>query len=474
LVALTAVQAELAKRNKIVEDCFPVGQRPMVQAALGGARRVAAMVPRRSGKTCGVLRAMARDALDHPRARYAYIALTKNSAEDIVWMELEEMNDTYGLQLHMTNTKLRAEFMNGATISIFGADNVTWLKKFKGQKFRMVAIDEAGEFDIDLRDFIYRVIGPTLTDHLGTLFMVGTPGYIMGNYWWDITRPEPELREKGWEVFVWDKDDNPYIRDQWSIEYADMREQYGADLESMVWFQREHRGKWVVDTEDNVYIYNHERNSTQMTVQELPEDTRLILGVDAGYTDAAGFVLGAYGPNLPELVYLECYKRSEMLFDDIAEYIAGYLDEYPGLRIIADPNSLRFMEEMRRRWRLPMEDAQKGTAREMKIDHIRVMNNDFSNGTIKLNMPACKEYAKELIELKKKRKPNGKWEEHPRCANDLCDAALYIHREALHYLYTEKRKPPMEGTEEYFKAKSNKLRAEAQARLRGKNKAWWE
>lgn len=464
--------AELSKRRRAVEDSFPK-QQAFIRSK---ARRKAALGTRRCGKTVGVLIDMVLDAMDHPRSLYAYIALTKESAETIAWNTLKDLSDKYDFKIYFIESKLRAEFPNGASLSIYGADNPIWIRKFKGHKYRGVAIDEAGEFtSIDLRDFINRIISPCLVDQLGILYLVGTPGYILDGMWWDVTRPDKENRDVGWDVHEWSIEDNPHVSGQWAFEYASMLKEYGNELESFPWFQREWRGRWVVDTEDNVYAYEAKRNNNQIEpdfISTLPPGTRLCLGVDAGYTDATAFVLGAYGPELPHLQIIECYKRSEMLFDDIAGIISDYMGRFPGLRIIADPNSRRFMEEMVKRHHLPLEPANK--FQDQKPYAIGVMNNDFQAGRIKLNMPACVEYAKELVELKKLKKPNNEWKEHPLCANDLCDAALYVHRETLHYKWREREVAPAVGTPEYYETVAQRLKKQSTQRLKKAGQEWWE
>lgn len=416
---------------------------------------------------------MVSDALNYPRARYAYIALTKESAEGIVWKELEDINDKYGLRLHLMESRLRAEFPNGAELSLYGADRPEWMKKFKGRKFRMVVIDEAGEYDIDLRDFIFRVISPCLTDLLGSLWLIGTPGIIQDGYWWDVTNPDPGKRDPGWSYHWWDKYDNPYIVEQWKIELNELIQKYGPDVETQPWFLREHRGKWVVDTGDNVYEFQDGRNTCDTAKDDLPPSTKYILGVDHGVDDATAFIVGAYGPDIPDLIYLECYKRKGMHFDEIAKMINSYMDEYPGMRVIADPNSKRFMYEMVDRYRLPVENADKFS--NQKPYSIQVYNNDAMAGRIKINSIACSGYIKELLNLKKQRRPNGEWKEHPTCPNDICDAALYIHKETQHWRHTQPVIEPEFGSWEHYERVSKNLKRKAETRiLKQQSREWWE
>lgn len=471
---IALLKREAARRQGIMNACFA----QQVNVMKSVSRMIAILTSRRAGKTNTVIRKMVLDALDHPNAKYAYIGLSRNTAENIVWKELEFINEQHDLGLDLQGYRLRAIFPNGATLTLYGADMAGWLKKFKGSKYRQVCIDEAGEFDIDLSDLVWRVLKPCLTDQLGVMYLIGTPGIIPSGYWWQVTRPDIENRAKGWDFFNWHTRDNPFIADQYEIDLADLKNVYGEELYQLPWFIREWMGQWAFDTDANVYKYRSERNDVDSFTTQRGD--RYICAVDPGYKDAAGFLVGVYNPDRTDkLTFIDCYKEAGMSFDGMADKVREFADKYPGLRVIGDPDSAHFLAELRNRHGINVEDAIKAK----KQDAIGIFNNDLISGRTKLLMPACRPYAEEMFDLKKYFKPDderkedgiqlGDWKEHPRQANDLCDCALYIHRSITNYTYKEPEPPIDYGTPEYFKQKAEKLREQARKRVGGE-RPWWK
>src|SRR6267378_4269873 len=87
------------------------------------------------------------------------------------------------------------------------------------------------------------------------------------------------------------------------------------------------------------------------------------------------------------------------------------------------------VEEMRRRHELPLRAADKTG----KSDFIEIMNGEFIQARLKLNPIRCSQLADEYAGLIWDER-SVKREEHPNCANDLADAALYAWRLCYSYL----------------------------------------
>lgn len=477
--------AELSRRRGILAACFDVQKKP-IEASLAGARQIAILTSRRAGKTNTVLRAMCRDALDHPNCRYAYIGLSRVTAETIVWKELEAINDQHNLQIELQGYRLRAIFPNGSEITLYGADQPGWAKKFKGAKYRGVAIDEAGEYDIDLQDFIFRVIRPCLVDLQGTLWLIGTPGIVPSGYWWAVTNPDPAKRVKGWDFYQWHTFDNPYLSEQFKTDMAELREIYGDALEDLPWYQREWLGKWSFDSSNNVYKYDPEKND--ISYEDMLEyydpnrpdhHDQFILAIDPGLTDAAGFVVGVYNTEKHDkLIFVECHREVGMSLEQIADRAETYMKKYPGLQLIGDPDAAHFMQLMRESRGIDIEDAEK----TKKADNIGYFNNGLLAGRILFAMPECLPYAKEAMSLTKKFRDShtheedgmrvGEWKENPKQPNDLCDCGLYINRIANPYTFQEPVNKTKYGTPEYYEEIEDKLYQNALDRA--SHKPWWK
>jgi len=327
-------------------------------------------------------------------------------------------------------------------------------------------------FDIDLHDFIFRVIKPTLTDLRGTLWMLGTPGVVSQGYWWSVTRPDVENRARGWNVYTWHSFDNPFITEQFREDLIELRNIYHEELDTLPWFRREWLGEWCTDTSNNVYRYDPERNNIDSYAPEV--DDAYILAVDPGYKDAAAFVVGCYNTRKSDrLVFVECYRKVGMQMSTMADKVMEYVRKYPKLQVIGDPDSAHFLALMREVYHLPIQDAQK----VKKQENIEYMNNSLVAGKVQFLMPQCMDYGREIMELKKKFLASdqrleggvtlGDWTEAPKQPNDLCDCGLYIHRHARNYLYTSPRPKVIYGTAEYYEQMEDKLRQQAVKKLKG-------
>ena len=468
-VKKTSIAAELLRRKGIVDACFSKQREPVDGCLVRGERQVGIITSRRGGKTHSALRTIARDAEENPKSKYAYIGLSRVTAENIAWKELERIDDEHGINLDMQGYRLRAIFPNKADLTLYGADQPGWLKKFKGAKYRGVIIDEAGEFDIDLHDFIFRVIKPCLSDERGFLMLMGTPAIVPSGYWWAITRPDEEKRAKGWNVYNWHTFDNPFMKEQFTEDMEQLREMFGEGLEELPWFRREWLGEWCTDTSNNVYRYDPDRNNVNEWTPEV--DDTYTLAIDLGYADATAFVIGVYNERVSDkLTFIDCYHKTEMSLDEIAEKVKEYQAKYHKLRIIADPDSKNTIATLCGVYGLPIGDAKKSK----KQDNVGYMNNSLLTGKVNFLMPQCLPYGKEILELKKRFLKSdertedgvtlGEWKEHPKQPNDMCDCGLYIHREALHYLHTEPKPKVPHGSAEYYENLERKLQDQATSR----------
>lgn len=134
-------------------------------------QRFAAMVAhRRAGKTVATL----GDTLHRAqfctlhRPQYGYIAPQYNQAKRIGWNYLKDMSREL-LVKQPSESNLSVELYNGATVSLFGADNPD---SFRGLYFDGLVLDEYGNMPPSVWSTILR---PTLLDRQGWATFIGTP-----------------------------------------------------------------------------------------------------------------------------------------------------------------------------------------------------------------------------------------------------------------------------------------------------------
>jgi hypothetical protein len=132
--------------------------------------RFGAMVcHRRAGKTVAAVHDLIIRALytTKKNAKYGYIGPFRQQAKEIAWEYLK--NGTEGIRKGPPReSDLRVTFHNGATITLYGADNPDSLR---GIYFDGVVLDEYG----DMRPGLWgEVILPTLLDRQGWAIFIGT------------------------------------------------------------------------------------------------------------------------------------------------------------------------------------------------------------------------------------------------------------------------------------------------------------
>src|ERR1700727_140540 len=139
--ALTVIPLDptFPKQNGFVEDT---------------SKFIAAQCSRRAGKSTGLGKRFYKTMQKHPRAKCFYLALTRDSAKEIMWPVLQELNDQYNLGCKFIESKLQVIHPNGARLQLYGADMRNFVKRLRGQKSPGVGIDEAQDFGTHLQGLI--------------------------------------------------------------------------------------------------------------------------------------------------------------------------------------------------------------------------------------------------------------------------------------------------------------------------------
>ncbi len=410
---------------------------------------LAFLTHRRWGKTEGSLRYAGALAAIRPKATMAYIAQQRTNAKDLAWPILEELNEEFGWRLHPNNVDLTMRWPNGSRIKLYGADDRRFQRLLRGLKFDFVIVDEAQDFIFsDLKNLTHRTLMPTLVDKRGRLFMQGTPGEQCYGYFYEVAvkRQHPE-----WTVVHGEEFENPYTAEQLKEQLA-LLQRANPKVANEPWVQREFFGRWVPDSRRNVVKISPELNYLYKWQREAGD--RFILGIDFGFEDPAAYVLATENSlRYPYLIYLDAHVQTKMLLHDHIKKIREYQEQYPGLRIVADPggNAKTLTEELRQTHGLPIEDAEK----KEKRTHIERLNSEATLGLIKIynlrnpSSPESSPIARQWNELIRIFKPGAivsddpenpiytdEWEEgKPRHVHDAC---IYARRGAVLQGYTPK------------------------------------
>ena len=407
---------------KIIDDNFPK------QAAFirGKGKRKAALCTRRAGKSYGIGLYLYQRAVEHEGSTVLYLALTRDSARNIMWKDvLKDINKRHNMGVQFNETLLEARLANGSVIKLAGADaSKEEMEKYLGGKYPLIVIDEAGSFRQDLRKLVYENLEPAVADYDGEIVMIGTPTAFTKSLFFDITQPSLGKRELGWEVHSWNTYDNPYMESKWRKRMGDLV-QVTPNIVNTPGYRRMYLGEWVTDLDDLVYKFSPDLNS----ISGLPHASyAYVLGVDLGFNDSSAFVVAAYSFTDKHLYFIEAHKKSKMIVSDVAERIRYYQKRFDLNTIVIDNAAKQTVEELKQRFSLPLTAADKAG----KAEFIEIMNSEMVHGLIKL-LPEAGELEVEWEDLIWDDK-SLKRQEHPGCENHLADAALYAWRHCYQHL----------------------------------------
>lgn len=428
---------------------------------------------RRSAKSFTAGLYLVYEALRNPGANCLFIGLTRSSAKSIIWKDILSIIDTkYGLGASFNQTELTMTLPNGSVISVTGVDvDESEMNKLLGRKYRLVCIDEASMYTIDVRNLVYGVLLPAMVDpnendESGSICLMGTASNFPRGLFYDITMG----KEQGWRLFKWTAYDNPYVSEKWAEAMEKIRIERPGYMDTPQ-YKQWYLNQWVIDEEKLVYRFDHQRNLIK-TVPILSADGwTYVLGVDTGWEDDSAFVLTAYHTNHPHLLVPRIFKKKKMTFDDVVMKIQEFMRDpiMAPHRVIIDGANKQGVESMKQRSSIPFEYADK----QDKATFIELCNNDLIQGSIKVidtpeNRPLWDEM-QGLVWVTDGDKIKYPKKEHPALPNHLCDAFLYAWRCGWHYASIPAKKQVVVGSRDWYLKQSEQIWEREREFLQNKN-----
>jgi len=389
---------------------------------------ISVQCPRRSGKSYGAGLALIKGAYENPRSVSLYMALTRQSAKNILFDNvLREIDRTYNLGATFNIADLSMRLPNRSKIILMGVDtDEGQMNKILGGKYLTCVIDEAAFFRINLNELVYDILKPATMDYgaKGKIIMISTTSDITNSLFYRVMHGE----EKGWSTHKWAGTDNPYMRDKLNKEIKEMIAR-NPEIKETPGFKRMYLNQWAIDTDATIYKANGDN-----IIKSLPDhrdEWNYVLGLDLGYNDPTAFVVCAYTDYDPSLYIVETYKQGEMIISDVADKVRELQSRYSFHTMIVDGASKQAVEELKQRHNLPLIAAEK----HGKKDFVELLNSDLENNKVLLVESKTYELADEMANLiwDQRKRAAGIWKEHPACPNHLCDAMLYAWRYCLNY-----------------------------------------
>lgn len=442
-----------AKADRILKKNTPKQQ----AFILDKCRRKSALCPRRSGKTYACLSYICYIALQQPGANIVYIALTRGQAKNNLWRTLKKFNSDYELGLRFHETNLTATFPNGSLVSLVGAETLSEAEKLRGNYYDLVIIDEGKSFqDSVLTEAIEEIIWPALSDNMGTLAMIGTPGNVLGGVFYEVTtpwdgssefkflaRPYDERSDWKlkwyWSLHTWHTKHNTAKPHIWTNALLD-KEERGIPDNDPVWL-REWMGIWCPSESLSVYHWGPQCAYDGT----LPEghDWRYILGLDLGFNDSTAITVAAFADTHPEMFQVYEWKKEHQIVDQIERKVREVSEMFEPEALVADTGGLgKTIVETLVQHGIPLEAAKKTD----KLDHIEIVNSDLRLGRMKILSGGSLEAEMKLLQ----------WEddtykrEDKSTDNHLCDSWLYLCRYAYHHFWEPATVEVKHNSQEYW------------------------
>lgn len=431
----TAILLAGQKQKKIIEirDArFPQQDKFI----LDPARYLAALCTRRAGKTNALALRFIRTMYQYPGSYCRYIALTRDSAKDIMWPVLEEINERYELNAKFTESNLTMKLPCGSKLRLFGADMKNFIRRLKGAKSPGVAIDEAQEFGPHIEQLIDDVLTPTLADYPNSwIALAGTPGPLTQGIFYNIT----EKNAGNYSVHKWSLYDNPYMPDPHSF-VKDLKEkkEWADDNPT---YLREYCGKWAQDVNALLIKYDQIKNH----YDTLPRGPFIyILGVDLGIRDADALAVLAWNENSPNIYLVEEKLTKGQDITALTEQIKKMMGKYEISKIIMDEGALgkKIAEEIRRRHQIPVLPADK----MRKMENVAFLNDFMRLGRFKAKSQSKFAQDSRLVQIDYEKSTPDKLVVKKGYHSDIIDAVLYAFKESPAYTYQEPVKKPKWGS----------------------------
>lgn len=460
MITNAAVKKELAKRLKkaaasssvVLGDTFPQQN----QFILDPARYLAACCTRRAGKSSALALRFLRTMEKYPRGQSLYLSLTQESAKQIMWGVLQDMDEKYKLGLSFVESSLTVAHPNGHKLRLMGADLTNFIRRLRGRKFAGVAVDECQEFGVHINSLVDDVLTPSIADYEdGWLALTGTPGCVPNGMFFDITQGG----KFGYSVHRWSILDNPYMPNPAAF-IADLKAKREWD-DTNPTLRREWRGEWVLDVQSLWVRYSEAKNHYQQIPDIYPHKYNYIMGIDIGFNDADAIAILAWSEHSPNTYLVKEVITKKQGLTELVEQIQLLLTQYDISKIVMDEGALgkKMGEEMRRRHAIPVEAADK----TRKQENVEILNDHLRLGKFKAKSASRFAQDSYLIQIDWDKSTPDKIIIKKKPHSDIIDAVLYAFKLSPAFTYEAPSTKPRPGTKEWADAQQSQMWEDAQS-----------
>ena len=449
------VKKELLRRKKAAASVCPILLDPSFpkQNAFieDNQRYLSVQCSRRAGKTNGLAIRFLRTMEKYPKSQCIYLSLTQDSARDIMWPVLHELNDKFKIGCKFIESKLTVQHPNGAKLRLMGADLSNFIKRLKGRKYPGVAIDEAQDFGVHLQSLVDDVLTPSISDYPdGWIALTGTPGPVPQGFFFEITQE----RKFGYSFHNWTLLDNPYMPSPKEfIEDLKKKREWDDNNPTL---KREWLNHWVLDVR-SLWVQYTEKLNNYYSLPDLPYNAKYtyILGIDVGFKDADALALIAWSEHTPNIYLVEEVITRKQGLTELVNQINDISRKYDISKMVIDEGGLgkKLAEEMRRRHGLPVQAADK----IRKQENVELLNDYLRTG--KFFAKSNSRFATDsyLIQIDWDKSSPNKIVIKKNPHSDVIDAVLYAFKESPAFNYTQPKPRLIPGTKEWAEAQETSM-----------------
>lgn len=411
--------------------------------------RVILCCARQTGKTDTVALKALHRALFWPKSMILIVSPSERQSVEMLRKVKAHLEKLEIKPKMPEDNKLSLEFENKSRIVSLPASEST-IRGFSAVD--LLIEDEAAE----VPDALHETIVPMLQVSKGQMFLMGTPKGPRGHFaetWNDGGDEWEKIRSTAW--------DNPRVPKDWLEREMAAKERVGR----LYWFQQEYECAFIATGQGLVYPFDPKKNKSV----DLPRRSgwQYVLGIDYGVIDSTAFVVLGWQKDDPCVYVVESFKKRGLTPSDAAELAHAMTKKYPFARIVGDTGGLGkgYVEEARRRFKLPIEPAQKNNKR----GYIELLVGDLRSAHLKV-MPGNDDLLREWQTLpwdEEREAPAEGYEDH------LADACLYAWRATYSYLESVRAAPPKPGTPEAFEAEADEMFERRLQDVLKKDIEWW-
>jgi hypothetical protein len=391
-------------------------------------------------------------------------ARTLGIAKDIIWADLDALNEQYCLGWNINNSDLSITTRAGGRFRLFGVDDRKSVDKVRGKKYRLVICDEASTYEEFLRELVEKCFDPGTKDLRGRIILSGTPGYVKAGYWFEASQGVV----KGWSNHHWTIFDNTYIPDV-AAALAETREMFGWD-EDHPTYVGEYLGRWVDNSTLLVCDFLESRNVVHEMPRHYNKTWRHVVGMDYGFNDRCAWPTVAVDPHSGERYVVSGFAEEKLLGDEPSRITREHVEEFETSYVVCDPGGggKGFFETFNAQHGREMGCIIRAANKVDKLGSIRLLNQELRTGRLKFLMPRAAPVVSEIKRLLWKDERREVMIEGPAFPDDLFDGLRYALIETISW--AAKDKPPDANDPRVAEAKR---RAERAKRAQQRSTAAW-